>query len=78
MSGRLQLPSLALIHDEDSFSIDLTEIGTKCVKILRIIRYPSNKNVVPTEERFFDFDSETRAAIMAQIRRRYRDKTIIT
>lgn len=77
-SYRSFLPPLALVHDGDSFTLYLNEVGTKCVKILQIHRFPHNQNVEGVEESFRDLDIETKRAIIRQINRKYVGRTILT
>ncbi len=71
------LPPLPLIHNDDSFIIDLEPVGVKCVRILRIIRYAHNQNTTGAEEHLSDLDPETRRAVIQQINRRHVGKTIL-
>lgn len=75
---RLTLPPLPLLHNDDSFIVDLETVGLRCVRILRILRYRHNQNTEGTEERFHDLDYDTRRAVIAQINRRHVGKTVLT
>lgn len=75
---RPQHPPLFLLHDGDSFLIDLADVGTLCVRILRLIRYPDNQNASGVEEKFTDLDHLTRKAVIQQINRKHKGKTVIT
>lgn len=67
---------LALIHDGDSFFIDVIGLSPRTVKIERVLRFANNQNVVGVEHKFFDLEPEVRSAVMAQVQRRYKGLTI--
>lgn len=71
------LPDLPLIFEGDSFIITLAPSGTKCVRILRILRYPNNRNGEGIEESFRDLNPEEKAAVIQQINRRHTGKSVI-
>lgn len=66
--------SLALLHDGDSYFLDL-EVSSE-VRLLRVLRDPSNCTGAPVLERWYDLDHATRDAILTQIRRRHKEKLI--
>lgn len=75
---RPTLPDLPLLYEDDSYIITLSEVGTKCVKILRIIRYPRNQNTQGVEENFKDLDYMTKRAVIDQINKRCVGRTVMT
>jgi hypothetical protein len=74
---RPTLTPLPLIFDGDSFIIDMEAVGLKCVRILRIIRYPHNQNTTGVEEHFHDLTPDAKRAIIRQINRRHVGKSVI-
>lgn len=75
---RPTLPDLPLLHEGDSFLITLSEIGTKCVRILRIIKYPNNVNSHGEEWSFRDLDPETKRAVIQQVNKRCIGRMVLT
>ena len=75
---RPQLPDLPLLYEDDSYIISLANVGTKCFRILRIIRYPRNQNTRGVEENFKDLDYMTKRAVIEQINKRCVGRTVIT
>lgn len=72
MSDQPTLPkSLPLIFDGDSFFIYCLAEGEKVVRISYLERFPGNTQVAPTRESFADLDQQTKAAVIAQVNRRY-------
>lgn len=72
------LPDLPLLHDGDSFLIELESPGDRVIKIHRILIFPDNLNGQPKVEKFGDLDSRARRAVIDQINRRFPGKMVHT
>ena len=72
------LPDLPLLHDGDAFVITLEGVSPRCVRIVRIIRYPNNENGDGFDTSFHDLPPEAKHAVTRQINRRHVGKTIRT
>lgn len=75
---RPTLPPLPMTLDGDSYIIYLGEIGTKCVKILQLHRFPHNDSRSGCVEAFSDLTPDAKRAIIQQVNRRYIGKTVLT
>lgn len=70
------IDSIPLLHNDDSYILDVEVVSPRLVLLQRILRFVGNHNVDPTDERFFDLDPATRREIIKQINRRYPGKTV--
>lgn len=67
------LPPLPLLHEDDSFVLHLSD---EPLRLTRIVRYESNRNVDGTALSFSSLDDGTRRAIIQQVQRRYPGRTV--
>lgn len=70
------LPDLPLLHDGDSFLIELETPGDRVIRIRRILVFPDNVNTTPSVMKFADLDSRARRAVIDQINLRHVGKTV--
>lgn len=67
-----------LIYEGDSYLLYVTELSDRQVHLSRIEMFPSNLNVAPTQEKFFDLTPPCRREVIAQINRRFPGRTVRT
>ncbi len=67
-----------LIHEGDSYLIYVAEESERTCKITLIEVFPSNLNVAPTQERFFDLTPQARREVIAQVLRRFPGRLVKT
>jgi hypothetical protein len=70
------LEQLPLLYDGDSYILDLQLVNEGNIRLLRIVRYDGNKNVVGVEEKFHDLDTLCKRAVINQIQRRHKGKSV--
>lgn len=68
--------TIPLLHNDDAFHVTVEVLSAALVRITKIVRYPHNRNVDGTLERFFDLDEETKRAVIKQVNRRYVGRTV--
>lgn len=68
--------TLPLLHEGDSFLLELDHPNAFSVRLVSILRFAGNHNVDAVAERFLDLDPETKRAVISQVNRRYKGKIV--
>lgn len=69
-------PNIPLLFDGDAYLLTVEPVSPSLVCLTRVLRYDNNVNTDATCVRFFDLSPQCKQAIIQQINRRFRGKTV--